>query len=136
MAEAPQCSPRVKPGSDDNHTPCAQRVEQRNREPGILFGVMRLTLDLECRRWHALAGQRNTHFLAISGAGDEDSWRRTLLVQLQRAPRTMYRFPAENDHHVPLNISAIDAKDLLREKEADERQQGGNDQQRKSELAP
>jgi|SRR5437667_4601591 len=114
----------------------AQGVQQRNREPGILFGVMRLTLDLQSRRWNALAGERDAHFLAISGSGDEDSRRCTLLVQLQRARRTMNRFPTENDHHLALDISVIDAKDLPRKKEANEWQQGGNDQQRKSELAP
>src|SRR5205823_13652270 len=131
MTEAFQCAPRVKPGSDHNHMSRAQGVQQWNREAGILFGVMRLTLDLQCRRRNALAGQRDTHFLAISGAGDEDSRRRALLVQLQRARRTMNRFSTENDNHLPLNISVIDAKDLPRKKEANEWQQGGNDQQRK-----
>src|SRR6266404_5981284 len=85
MTEAFQCASRMKPGSDDNHTLRALGPQQRNREPRILFGGMRVTFDLQCRRWNTLSGQRDAHFLAISGAGDENSRRRALPVQLQRA---------------------------------------------------
>src|SRR5438874_2621849 len=97
---------------------------------------MRLTLDLQRRGWNALAGEGDAHFLAISGPSDEDSRRGPSLVQLQRARWTMDRFSTEDDHHLALDISAIDTKDLLREEEANERQQGCNYQQHKPELAP
>ena len=97
---------------------------------------MRLTLDLQGRRWNALASQRDPDFLAISGAGDEDSRRRALLVQLLRARRTMNRFSTENHHDLALHISAIDTKDLLREKKTDEGRHGDNEHERKPELAP
>ena len=97
---------------------------------------MRLTLDLQRRGWNALAGEGDAHFLAISGPSDEDSRRGPSLVQLQRARWTMDRFSTEDDHHLALDISAIDAKNLLREEEAKERHQGEKNQQRKPELAP
>ena len=48
----------------------------------------------------------------------------------------MNRFPTENYHHLALDISAIDAENLFREKKADEGHHGDNEQQRKRELAP
>ena len=48
----------------------------------------------------------------------------------------MNRFSTENHHDLALHISAIDGKDLLREEEAKERDQGEKNQQGKPELAP
>src|SRR5438270_12830065 len=113
MVEAFQCAPRVEPRRHDNHPPRAQGMKQRDREQGILFGVMRVAFDLQRSRWNTFAAEDDSHFLAISGAGDEDSGCGALLVQLERARRTMDRFATKDHHHLALDVSAIDTKDLF-----------------------
>ena len=115
---------RMKPRSDDDHAPRASSAEQGDGEGGVLLRGSRFALHLDRGGGDTFAREENANFLAITRTADHHARRSPLLIQLQRALRTMQRIASEHDYCICRALPIRDAKKI--DRKVDRRHDGGD----------